>query len=176
MDVLTSQHHHLLGDVFATHRAQLKRAAHRLLGDAHLAEDLVHDAYLRAVEGPRSPAAVVTQPLSYAHRVVRNLAIDHHRRSALESRLFEPDDSGMEVVAAPAAHSPETMAIDRHELARVARALAELPERVRRVFELYRLEGRTQREIGAELGVSAATVNTLIREALEHCRAALRGT
>ncbi|HEY9027940.1 MAG TPA: sigma factor-like helix-turn-helix DNA-binding protein, partial [Burkholderiaceae bacterium] len=40
----------------------------------------------------------------------------------------------------------------------------------------YRLEGRTQREIGAELGVSAATVNTLIREALEHCRAALRGT
>lgn len=170
MDLLTSDDE--LGEIFAKHRTQLKRAAHRILGDPHLAEDLVHDAYLRAKE-MTSAQATFAQPLSYVHRMVRNLAIDRYRRSALESQIFEPEDSGAQV-AAPAARTPEAMAIDRQELSLVARALAELPERVRRVFELYRLEGRTQREIGAELGLSAATVNTLIREALDRCRAALR--
>lgn len=170
MDLLTSDDE--LGEIFAKHRTQLKRAAHRILGDPHLAEDLVHDAYLRAKE-TACAHATLAQPLSYVHRVVRNLAIDRYRRNALESQIFEPEDSGANV-AAPAARTPEAMAIDRQELSLVARALAELPERVRRVFELYRLEGRTQREIGAELGLSAATVNTLIREALDCCRAALR--
>ncbi|HEU4460554.1 MAG TPA: sigma-70 family RNA polymerase sigma factor [Methylibium sp.] len=159
-------------EVFAVHRTQLARAARRVVGDAHLAEDLVHDAYLRIAEGPQARDAP-EQPLSYAHRVVRNLALDRCRRDALESRLFEPEDAGA-AVAAPSAHSPETMAIDRHQLACVAGALRALPERTRRAFELYRLEGRTQRDIGVELGVSAATVNALIREALEHCRAAVR--
>lgn len=170
MDVLKSQDE--LGEVFAKHRAQLRRAAHRILGDAHLAEDLVQDAYLRAKEMACAQGSMV-HPLSYVHRLVRNLAIDRYRRSAFESELFESEDSGAQV-AAPAAHTPEAMAIDRQELALVTRALAELPERLRRVFNLYRLEGRTQREIGAELGLSAATVNTLIREALERCRAVLR--
>jgi len=170
VDVLTSESQ--LGEVFAEHRAQLRRAAHRILGDASAAEDAVHDAYLRAVQALRAHAAV-RHPLSYAHRVVRNLAIDHHRRGSLEAQLFAPEDSGAQV-AAPAAHTPEAMAIDRQQLAQVARALAELPDSVRRAFELYRLEGCTQREIGARLGLSAATVNQLIRQAMEHCRTALR--
>jgi RNA polymerase sigma-70 factor (ECF subfamily) len=162
-----------LGEVFAMHRLQLKRAAHRILRDAQGAEDLVHDAYVKAVES--WPAGHdVLQPLPYLHRLVRNLAIDRYRRCAFESQLFECDDDGAQV-AAPFSGTPEAMAIDREQLARVAQALADLPERVRRAFELYRLEGRTQREIGAELGLSAATVNGLVREALEHCRAALGG-
>ena len=169
MDILTSEDD--LGEVFAKHGTQLRRAAHRIVGDTHLAEDLVQDAYLRAKE-MACAQGTMAHPLSYVHRMVRNLAIDRYRRGALESQLFEPEDSGAQV-AAPAARTPEAMAIDRQELALVARALAGLPERVRRVFELYRLEGRTQREIGAELGLSAATVNTLIREALDRCRAAL---
>jgi RNA polymerase sigma factor (sigma-70 family) len=170
MDVLKAPR--VLGDVFAEHRTQLMRAARHIVGDAHLAEDLVHDAYLRAMETVPAQAEPA-QPLAYAHRVVRNLAIDSYRRSAFESRLFECDDRA-EQVAAPAERTPEAMAIDRQALAAVARALAALPERVRRVFEMYRLEGRTQREIGAELGLSAATINVLIREALDQCRAALR--
>lgn len=161
-----------LADVFAEHRSQLKRAAHRILGDTHNAEDAVHDACVKAMEAAGAQAPL-NQPLSYAHQVVRNIAIDRHRRGAFEARLFEPGDDGAQV-AAPAARTPEAMAIDRQELTRVARALASLPERVRRAFELYRLEGCTQREIGAELGVSAATVNGLLREALACCHAALK--
>ena len=79
--------------MFANHRAQLKRAAHRILGDVHVA-----DTWCTT-----------------------------HTPASARSR----GDSSLEI-AARAAHSPETMAIDRHELARVARALAQLPDRVRR--------------------------------------------
>lgn len=173
MDVLKGSARRL-GQVYAEHRTQLKRAAHHIVGDAHLAEDLVHDACVRALEAGGEEVAF-SQPLSYAHRVVRNLAIDRYRRNALEAQLFEPEDGGA-LVAAPAAHTPEAVAIGHESVACVARALAALPERVRRAFELYRLEGRTQREIGAELGLSAATVNQLIHEALDSCRAALRAS
>lgn len=165
---------HHLDTVFAEHRAQLKRVAHHILGDAQSAEDLVHDAYLKALEAASHAQAVVKQPLSYAYRVMRNLAIDRYRRGELESQLFEAEDNGEEV-AAPAACTPEAMASDRQALTRVEQALSELPERARRVFELYRLEGCTQREIGTLLGISAATVNALLQQALEQCRAALRG-
>lgn len=161
-----------LDDVFTEHRSQLKSAAHRVLGDAHSAEDLVHDAYLRAFEAAAHAQAAIKQPLAYAYRMVRNLAIDHYRRGTLESELFEPQDSGVHV-AGPTACTPEAMAASRQELTRVEGALAELPERAQRVFELYLLEGRTQREIGALLGISTATVNALIQDTLNRCRAAL---
>jgi RNA polymerase sigma-70 factor (ECF subfamily) len=164
-----------LGQVFVTHRTRLRQTAHRILGDAHVAEDLVHDACVKVLEGAWEGAAGqnLREPLSFAVRMVRNLAIDRYRRGALESRLFDTaDDEGS--MAAPHLHTPEAEAIGRQELTLVTEALSRLPDRVRRVFELYRIEGLTQREIGEQLGISAATVNHLIREALDHCRASLR--
>jgi RNA polymerase sigma-70 factor (ECF subfamily) len=55
----------------------------------------------------------------------------------------------------------------------VSDALATLPERTRRAFELYRLGGLTQREVADELGISTALVNFMIRDALTCCRDAL---
>lgn len=164
-----------VGQVFVTHRTRLRQTAHRILGDAHAAEDLVHDACVKVLEGALEGAGeqAVREPLSFAVRMVRNLAIDRYRRGALESRLFDTSDNEQSR-AAPHLGTPEAEAMGRQELALVTEALSQLPERARRVFELYRVEGLTQREIGEQLGISAATVNKLIREALDHCRARLR--
>jgi RNA polymerase sigma factor (sigma-70 family) len=164
-----------LGQVFVTHRARLRQTAHRILGDAQAAEDLVHDACVKALEGALRGTGDerVREPLSFAVRMVRNLAIDRYRRGALESRLFDAADDG-EAIASPHFGTPEAQAMGRQELALLSQALSQLPERVRRIFELYRLEGMTQREIGELFGISAATVNSLIRGALDHCRASLR--
>jgi RNA polymerase sigma-70 factor (ECF subfamily) len=161
---------HPLAAVFVTHGRELKRTALRIVGDAHRAEDLVHDAYLKALHCSAG-AAEPAQPLSYAHRIVRNLAIDHQRRCLLEGDLFR-DDREAEEVSAPQPN-PERLAIGRQQLERVAGVLAQLPLRAQRVFELYQLEGRTQREIAAELAVSQPTVNGLLRQVQARCRAAL---
>jgi RNA polymerase sigma factor (sigma-70 family) len=163
-----------LGQVFAAHRAQLKRAAQQILGDTHSAEDLVHDAYLKAVESGDDAQGAVRQPLAYAVQMVRHMAIDRCRRATLEQRLFEVRDDGGAEVPMPATATPEALAIDRQQLSIVEEALAQLPERARRVFELYRLEGRTQRDIAAMFGISPTLVNFMIRDALDQCRDALR--
>ncbi|WP_371113291.1 sigma factor-like helix-turn-helix DNA-binding protein [Nitrosomonas sp. Nm33] len=55
----------------------------------------------------------------------------------------------------------------------VAEALAKLPDRTKRVFELYRIHGYTHRMIADELGISPSLANILIHEAINHCRNAL---
>jgi len=77
-----------LAGVFAAHRAQLKRTAQQILGDTHHADDLVHDAYLKAVEADGGEPAAVRQPLAYAHQIVRHMAIDRHRPSGVVHRIF----------------------------------------------------------------------------------------
>src|SRR4029079_9285862 len=98
------------------------RAALKILGDPARAEDVVQDAYLKVTEAER--AANIKQPLAYLYQIVRNLAIDRHRRTAFEGGLFENEEEGLRVPGLMA--TPEAAAISRQNLTAVARALSEL--------------------------------------------------
>ncbi|GGY71022.1 sigma-70 family RNA polymerase sigma factor [Pseudoduganella albidiflava] len=157
-----------LSAVFVAHRAQLLREATRFLGAPELADDIVHEAFIRTLGKAGGGAR---QPLAYARQVVRNLAIDHCRLTAREARLFAADGD------TPAEHAgagtPECIAAARQHLSRVTGALDMLPERTRHAFELHRLDGLSQRDVGLRLGISATTVNFLVRDAHASCRTAL---
>ncbi|MFN3988503.1 MAG: RNA polymerase factor sigma-70 [Rhodocyclaceae bacterium] len=159
----------VLEEVFVAHRRQLHRAAMKVLGNRERAEDVVQDAYLKILDA--GIVFEVRQPLAYVFQVVRNLAIDAHRRGALEMGLFVAEEQG--AYESVSVDTPEARASSRQELQAVAHALSALPERTRRAFELYRFGGVTQRDIGMELGVSATLVNFMVRDALDCCRAAL---
>jgi RNA polymerase sigma-70 factor (ECF subfamily) len=158
-----------LANVFVTHRSQLCQVATKILGSHHRAEDVVQDAYLKIREA--NTVFVIRQPVAYVFRVVRNLAIDHYRRAALESNVFTVEEEGHSVPSQ--SELPETTAINRQQLTLVARALDQLPERTRKVFELYRMGDHTQRDIAKMLNISPTLVNFMIRDALDHCRNAL---
>ncbi|MCY1183726.1 hypothetical protein D9M73_243700 [compost metagenome] len=106
---------------------------------------------------------------------MRNLAIDHYRKQALELKYSGPEEEGLDVVIPGA--SPETSHINFSTLEHIADVLGELPERTRYAFEMYRLHGVAQKDIAKELGVSPTLVNFMIRDALVHCRkrSAVRG-
>ena len=159
-----------LGTVFVAHQAQLRRAALKILGDSERAEDVVQDAYLKVTE--TQGALDIKQPLAYLYQIVRNLAIDRHRRAAFEGNLFDSEEEGLHVPGLTG--TPEAIAISRQHLAMVARELSELPERTRRVFELHRIDGHTHCAIASQLQISTSLVNILIHDAMDHCRAALR--
>jgi RNA polymerase sigma factor (sigma-70 family) len=167
MDVQTGEPG--LAEVFVANRAQLRRAALAIVRVPEEADDVVQDSYVKLIEA-RSDA-VVRQPLAYCFQVVRNMALDRLRRASFEANLFLVEEEGQ---AVPSIHGhPERHAISFQNIAIIDRALAALPARTRRAFELYRLNGFTQRDIGRELGVSAGLVNGMIREAmmaLTHCR------
>lgn len=105
---------------------------------------------------------------SYLFQIVRNLAIDHYRKQALEQKYSGPEEEGLNVVIQGA--SPETSHINYATLEHIADALTELPKRTRYAFEMYRLHGVPQKDIAKELGVSPTLVNFMIRDALVHCR------
>jgi RNA polymerase sigma-70 factor (ECF subfamily) len=56
---------------------------------------------------------------------------------------------------------------DRQVVGLIEKALSALSPRTRVAFQLYRLEGLTQRDIAAQMGCALGLVNRLIAEADE---------
>jgi RNA polymerase sigma factor (sigma-70 family) len=153
-----------LGEVFIAHRTQLRSVAQRIVGAADLAEDVVQDAYLKIVEG--ACAFQVERPLGYCCQVVRNMALDHYRRQSVESahRVYVEDGELPQVAGGLAA---DRGLDERRMLVAIDRALDTLPPRTRLAFELFRLSGLSQREIGRRLDCSATLVNFMVKDAMQ---------
>lgn len=150
-----------------SNRASLIKAAARITGCPSRAEDVVQDAYLR-VSGMDTNAQPFNARLNYIFRIVRNLAIDHYRKQAMEQKYFVNDEHDLN--SAPLLANPESINVDRQTLGTVNDALAQLPERTRYAFIMYRIYGKQQKDIATELGVSPTLVNFMIRDALVHCK------
>ena len=152
---------------FVDNRLVLVKIAARITGCRSRAEDVVQDAFFRLQAAPHITSSFKAQ-LSYLFQIVRNLAIDHYRKQALEQKYSGPEEEGLNVVIHGA--SPEIAHINFCTLETIADALGELPSRTRYAFEMYRLHGVPQKDIARELGVSPTLVNFMIRDALVHCR------
>lgn len=148
---------------FVDNRTILVKIAARITGCRSRAEDVVQDAFFRLQSAPQITSSFKAQ-LSYLFQIVRNLAIDHYRKQALEQKYSGPEEEGLNVVIQGA--SPETSHINYATLEHIADALTELPKRTRYAFEMYRLHGVPQKDIAKELGVSPTLVNFMIRDAL----------
>lgn len=159
-----------LGEIFIARRRDLRAIAFKIVGRADVADDVLQDAYLKLIEG--TCVREVINPFGYCCQVVRNMGLDYCRYRVLEARVigFSPDGELPEVAGG---HPPDAGIDERRLLDRIDAILAALPPRTRLVFELYRLHGMTQREIGKKLGVSATLVNFMVRDvmqALAACR------
>ncbi|UXY15527.1 sigma-70 family RNA polymerase sigma factor [Chitiniphilus purpureus] len=162
-----------LETVFLAHRAQLHRLAKKIVGTPELADEITQEAYLKLVEG--ACAREVANPFGYCCQVVRNLALDHCRRQAVEATYRVYTDDG-ELPQVPGVGTPERGLHERRMLDAIEEVLGTLPPRTRLAFELYRLAGLTQREIAKRLGCSATLVNFMLKdvaEALRQCRSLL---
>src|SRR5918998_191130 len=111
----------------------------RLLGDAHLAEELVQDAFTnvwrRALSFDSSRASFAT----WLYRITRNRAVDLNRR-----RQARPLSAGEEPLRNVSGGPEPEASVDGWD---VARALSRIPEEHREVLILAYFEGLSQREI-----------------------------
>ena len=139
------------------------------LSNRQVAEDVVHDAYVRVLE--RSSDTPIEQPRAFLYRTALNLVIDGHRRNAL--RQVEP----LEVLDSEerfAASTPHTSHDHSLRLELLERALAELPAVCRDSFLLRKLDGLTHVQIAERLGISRSLVEKHIVNAMKHCRVRMR--
>jgi RNA polymerase sigma-70 factor (sigma-E family) len=147
------------------HSADLLRTAWLLCGDAHRAEELVQQALVRTYGAWARASRGDT--LAYTRRVLVNLRTDTWRRRRREV-LSAPDD----LPEPGAGHDDHAVTHDRDEL---ARALALLTARQRRIVVLRHLVGLSEQEVADDLGVSVGTVKSTASRSLATLRAALSG-
>ncbi len=129
------------------------RFALRLTHDAHAAEDLTQETFLRAWRGHRllrNPEAIRV----WLFRIAANLWRDHLRRGKLPVAQAGP---------LPEDYAGGLQPVEQHldvqdDLRRALDALEALPERQRQVLHLSACEGLSAAEISLVLGVSPNTV------------------
>ena len=155
--------------------------AYRVLGDAHSAEDVVQDVFVRLWRKPESYVEERGRFLGWMLSVTRNRAIDEvrsrRRRPLNESQVGDPDDRGSlsDETASEAATREMAGAelVDQREMVRAA--LKDLPDEQRLAIELAHYGGFTQAEIAERLSTPLGTVKTRIRLGMQKMRVALEG-
>jgi RNA polymerase sigma-70 factor (ECF subfamily) len=151
-----------LAEQLPAHRAGLLAQVRSTIRDPVLAEDVVSESMVRALERAeslREPAAL----RAWLHRIAERCTVD-----ALRDVREEPRDDVGEMVEARWRQDAFTVdaeavvqrAADREEL---LDALARLPAPIRSVLLLHDSEGWTSREIAAEFGLGVPAVKQRLR-------------
>lgn len=136
----------------------------RTTGDRHTAADLVQAAYLRLLD--RSSTAEIQEPRALLYRTAINLSIDLHRRE----RVRQDEVAGFDAEGMPTEDCPQEGLARDQQLVLLQRALDELSPACREAFLLRKLEGLSHGQIAEQLGLSKASVEKHIVNAMRHCR------
>lgn len=166
----------ILLEAYFEKRVLLVRYFTRLTGDAAMAEDIIQDLYVRL-----SATAVETQisdPAAFLFRMAHNIHLNQLRalRNARSRDTAWQDLSSHRIGADTADDTPsaEDQAHGRQMMEKLSNALSELPEKTQSIFRLARLDGLTQTEVAARLGLSLSSVEKHLGTALRHLVARLR--
>jgi RNA polymerase sigma-70 factor (sigma-E family) len=148
-----------LADLYARHAPAAGRLAYLLTGDAHLAEDLTQEAFVRAFgryRDLRRPDAFEW----YLRRTVVNLTRSHFRRRRTER----------DYLAAQPRREAVEPGFDPTEQDAMWRTLQTLPERQRAAIVLRYYEDLTDAQVADALRCPVGTVKSLIHRGLERLR------
>lgn len=138
------------------------------LGSSELAREALQDTYLRLdrpLPGPlRNPAAYLFRMALNAGRNRRAADARYLSAGEVEALAYIPDEAPL----------PSAVVESRQELKLLTAALDELPLRRREIALAAWARALSHKEIAAEFGISVRTVQTEIKNAMEHCARRLK--
>jgi RNA polymerase sigma factor (sigma-70 family) len=140
--------------LYARHAARIHRFCVRRLGDRDEAADAVQDTFLKAWLALQN-GAEVRHPLPWLLTIADNVCVSRFRARGARITTTELSECA----------SVESTEATAGEMAGLAAALRTLPERQRQALLRRELQGYSYDEIGAELGVSRASVAALLHRA-----------
>ncbi|WP_410605440.1 RNA polymerase sigma factor SigE [Amycolatopsis sp. lyj-90] len=155
-------------EVVREHADRVYRLAYRLTGNAHDAEDLTQETFIRVFRSLASYKPGTFE--GWLHRITTNLFLDMARRRSRVRMEGLPEDTDRIVGDDP---SPEQVYSDTHLDPDLQAALDELPPEFRAAVVLCDVEGLSYEEIGATLGVKLGTVRSRIHRGRQALRASL---
>jgi RNA polymerase sigma-70 factor (ECF subfamily) len=165
-----------LADLYDRHAGVVFGLARRIVSRTEDAEEVVQDVFAQVWKQAARYSGGRGTVAGWIVMLTRTRAIDR-----LRARRARPDaDRGEEPAPAMAladtGADPEAIALSGEESARVAGALATLPDSQRSLLDLAYFDGLSQSEIAARTGVPLGTVKTRMRAAMGILRQKLEGT
>ncbi len=155
-------------EVVREHADRVYRLAYRLTGNAHDAEDLTQETFIRVFRSLASYKPGTFE--GWLHRITTNLFLDMARRRSRLRMEGLPEDTDRLAGDDP---SPEQVYAETHLDPDLQAALDELPPEFRAAVVLCDVEGLSYEEIGATLNVKLGTVRSRIHRGRQGLRASL---
>jgi RNA polymerase sigma factor (sigma-70 family) len=125
-------------------------------------DDIVQEAYCRIAA--LDTVDHITRPGAYFFSIVRNLLLQRIKRSRIVSIDMIAEIEAFVIDDSP---SPEREAAGRLDYARLRTIMAGLPERCRRIVEMRKIEGVSQKEIARRIGVTESVVENDVHHGVQ---------
>jgi RNA polymerase sigma-70 factor (family 1) len=150
--------------IYARYWDKLFNAAYKRLHNTAICEEIVQDIFVKIWE--KRLALNMTAGLkNYLYTAVKYAVIDHYRKGILQHN-FESES-----MLAPQLDNTTEDSIFFNDLKKhLEDIIATLPPKCRSVYELSRLENKSNKEIAAILNISEKTVEGHLTKALRHIR------
>lgn len=153
-------------EVYSRYCKAMYNVAHRIVKDAHFAEDVMQEGFLKAflkIDDYRQEVAFG----AWLKRIIINYSIDFYKKNS----SYQSDDID-KVIYKVADDSGKEAEVDfRHLKAeQVLQAIESLKDNYRMILTLFFIEGYDQEEITEILNISYANCRTTISRAKESLR------
>src|SRR5918994_6390733 len=158
-------------ELYAAYAPRLRSFGYRLAGNAHDADDLVQETFVRAVPRLDRLDPETADVGAYLFTTLRNLFLKQVERTKRQQPVAEVPEPSLPT---PIEDDPERGTLLRHQQDDVRVANSRLAPRQRLVLALRELEDRSYAEIGEIVGLKENAVAQLISRARESLRMELR--
>lgn len=136
----------------------------KYVNDLDIAKEIVQDFFVHLYEN-RESLVISTSLQSYLYQSVRNRSLNHIKHQQVQKKhldhLSHSQDTTEEL--------EEIIRVNELEH-RIFQIISELPPRCREIFQMSRVNGKPNKEIAKQLGISIRTVETQISNALKALR------
>lgn len=156
-----------MSGAFLEHSVFLKRFLARFLQSAQDIEDVAQEAFLKAYSAEQDKGRI-EKPKAFLFSIAKNLALNE-----LSRKSRQMTDSIEECQAALFLEGGNR--VDEYveacdSIGLYCEAVANLPEKCRRVYLLRKVQGLSHKEIASHLGISVATVEKHLSVGVLSCR------
>lgn len=157
-------------ELVSRYREPLRRYFASLLADRSQADDFAQETFLRLWLSRRryEPTGKFS---TYLFQIGKHYWLNQRKKFRPEVGAVALEDATG--AASPTTTQPHAVLLQRYRDGRIRRAIADLPEHYRLVFELCHFDGLRYAEIAGRLGIPVGTVKSRMAEAVRRLRQAL---
>jgi RNA polymerase sigma-70 factor (ECF subfamily) len=150
--------------IYRNHHRYVQMQARRVISDAHRAEDIAQEAFLRLVRQLLATDGQI-KLRAWLHRTTTNLAIDEHRRSRTQQQYHEqrsPIDELQRTLDSGDRGHPEQEAESGEVRSTIRQVIDTMPARYQAILALRELEGLDYISIARTMNLSVSAVESLL--------------